>query len=679
MLGPKEMSNDVSQSESRALSTRLLGLIALALFFGSIAVLLATPDVGFSRDEAFYFEYGQSYDDWLVDVQAADDLDARQEALGRDAVLKTWRGNFEHPPLMKSLFGLSRRLLARKDRAVGQWRLMEGEAVGNVKRLSPSDGFTVGADVWLLVPLAVGQDPVDEARESVQGRVASRQGRGATVVFPGETLDQIRALCAAPPRADLPAMGGCEVRELRAWAPMDEATAMRFPAMVFTGLVLVFTFFLGVCLFNWQTGLFGAIAFFVIPRHFYHAHLACFDMPIVAATLATFYAFWRSLEDRRWAIVAGFFWGIALLIKHNAFFLPVPLMLIWLWLGRHQLRVSRDGWRLRLQLPPLPLAFLVMPPIGLTVLFVAWPRLWYDPFVALSEYFAFHLEHVHYFQWYLGLPLQVPPFPMSQPFGLTLFTVPAALLLLAAVGVLLALRPVVSPSAWRALRRSEAPTHHEKALVFTTLNAFFPILLIAIPTVPIFGGIKHWMTAMPFLMLLAGYAFDVLRRNMLGGLGPRWQQGLAALMATVVLSSAAVASHRALPFGPGYYNDHIAGGIRGAADKQLMRTYWGMATREALDWVNRRAPRNARLYFQNTPLRAVELYKRVGLLRHDIRPTRSAHGASIALVEPQKSFTEAEDLQVRRAFQQAGPRWTLRFDGVNQLRVYVRRGAQLLD
>ena len=132
---------------------------------------------------------------------------------------------------------------------------------------------------------------------------------------------------------------------------------MRFPAMVFTGLVLVFTFFLGVCLFNWQTGLFGAIAFFVIPRHFYHAHLACFDMPIVAATLATFYAFWRSLEDRRWAIVAGFFWGIALLIKHNAFFLPVPLMLIWLWLGRHQLRVTRDGWRLRLQLPPLPLHF----------------------------------------------------------------------------------------------------------------------------------------------------------------------------------------------------------------------------------------------------------------------------------------------------------------------------------
>jgi hypothetical protein len=72
------------------------------------------------------------------------------------------------------------------------------------------------------------------------------------------------------------------------------------------------------------------------------------------------------------------------------------------------------------------------------------------------------------------------------------------------------------------------------------------------------------------------------------------------------------------------------------------------------------------------------LYQRVGRLRADIRPVRSPGGASIAIVEPQKSFTEAEDLSVRKAFRQPGPTWTVKFDGVNMLRVYTRSGVKLL-
>ena len=36
------------------------------------------------------------------------------------------------------------------------------------------------------------------------------------------------------------------------------------------------------------------------------------------------------------------------------------------------------------------------------------------------------------------------------------------------------------------------------------MAGLFPILLIALPTTPKFGGTKHWMPAMPFIALLAG-------------------------------------------------------------------------------------------------------------------------------------------------------------------------------
>jgi hypothetical protein len=330
-------------------------------------------------------------------------------------------------------------------------------------------------------------------------------------------------------------------------------------------------------------------------------------------------------------------------------------------------------------LPALPVAFLVMPPVALTLFFVAWPRLWYDPFVALTEYFAFHLEHVHYLQWYFGEPLQVPPFPVDFPFMLTLTTVPVTLTILTLVGLLVALKPQKAMLAWGRMRRSEVPTHHERATFFAAMNGFFPIILIALPSVPIFGGVKHWMTAMPFLMILAGFGFFRLVDAMVPRSRGLFKGAIILALAAVILGAAALESIRGLPYGPGYYNRHGAGGVRGAADSQMMRTYWGTTTHEALDWLNRSAPPNARVYFQNNPQRAIDIYKRDGKLRADIRPVRTASSASIAFVEPQKSFAEAEDLGVRRAFQKPGPEWTVKYEGVNMLRVYVRDTSVLLS
>lgn len=644
-----------------------------ALFVLSTALLMATLDMGATRDESFYFRFGRSYADWFSRLDAAADPAAVADSLGRDAVVSTWSGNFEHPPLMKSAFAASWRLLARKERDLATPRAARttpDPPLWPVTGLIPADGFDPDAPVILLGPLLQGGDPDDPARILGRATVATRAPHRAELRLTSGDADAITAACRPRPGDPGPpaVITGCRAVEDRPLAVLSEMTAMRLPGVLTGAIAVVLTFLLGHATLGFLPGLFGALAFLFVPRHFFHAHLCAFDMGIVAGVLATLYAFWRSLTDRRYALVAGVAWGIALLIKHNAFFLPVPLLAFWLWNGRRALRLPRIAGRLRLELPPLPLALLVMPLVALPMLFTFWPRLWYDPWSALAQYFGFHLEHEHYMQWYFGRPLQVPPFPIEFPFVLTLFTVPEVFTLLTLVGVVLAYRARHGDPA-------DPDSPRPGARTFLLLNGLVPIVLIALPSTPIFGGVKHWMTGMPLLLLFAGYALTWALRRVTEPLrSPAARAALATAIILVVYAGPVRATLRANPFGTAYWNDLVAGGIQGAADKQLMRMYWGYTTRQALDWLNAHAPRNASVFFQNTTWDAWEAYRRDGLVRLDIRYSGGPQGADIALIEPQKAFAEL-DIETRQALGTAGPTGLVSFEGVPVLRIYTRAPA----
>src|SRR5215211_5144714 len=90
---------------------------------------------------------------------------------------------------------------------------------------------------------------------------------------------------------------------------------------------------MGAGLYGRAAGLFAAIAFFLVPRHFFNAQLACFDMPVAAFWLLTVFAFWRA-QDRPLAwLGCGIAFGLALATKHNGFFLPLGIVPIALWIA----------------------------------------------------------------------------------------------------------------------------------------------------------------------------------------------------------------------------------------------------------------------------------------------------------------------------------------------------------
>jgi len=664
---------------TRALPTRLhdlsrwrVRLLALGLFLGVSGLLFANQDAGFTRDESFYFDFAEGYQEWFHDIEAADSPEAIAHAFSREPTIRIWSGNFEHPPLMKDLFGFSWRAFARKDRrALGLRELPEGLRFD--VQAARATGFHEGAEVVLLAPQQQHQDPTDEQRELARGTVSKRNPERVEVLVTG--LDDARsaelvALCSTSPARSDPSLipiTGCMGREARTLDILSESQAMRLPGIISGGLAVMLCFLFGELVFGWLIGLVGSLLFIFVPEHFFHGYLACFDMPIVAAQLFCIYAFWRALDDRRWALVTAVAWGLALLTKHNAFFVPFSLIVFWLWCGRDHLSFQWVGLRsggARLRLPPLPLAFLLMPVVGLTMLFTLWPRLWYDPLQSLRDWFGFHLHHEHYMQYWFGEPLQVPPFPISYPFEKSLLTYPEVFVVLLFIGVLF-LAPPTRWLAWFKGLFKRPVSETERVAVFVLVNGLVPIMVIALPSTPIFGGIKHWMTGAPFLALVAAYGLFRLTSAL------RLSRPLVGLVAALVLAHPAKASIDNAWLGTHYYNSLFAGGLQGAADNHLMRIFWGHEARYACDWLNTHAPLNARVYWQDATWGTYDMYQREGWLRQDIRYHPGPEGADYALNEPLQALWDI-DMDTREALGVAGPRWVLARDGVPYLLVYER-------
>ena len=102
-------------------------LIACVLFVGALYMLVRSNDMGFMRDEAFYFGHAETYQNWFVQLENGGE--DREKALTRKEILDAWHHNSEHPPLDKILFGYSWRALGRKLRPLDRIRQTCGDKI----------------------------------------------------------------------------------------------------------------------------------------------------------------------------------------------------------------------------------------------------------------------------------------------------------------------------------------------------------------------------------------------------------------------------------------------------------------------------------------------------------------------------------------------------------------------
>jgi hypothetical protein len=540
--------------------------VGLALGAAYLAVLLATAkDVGFARDEGFYFTASRLYQGWFDVLR-----DSPAQAFDGKIIERFWSYNSEHPAFMKTLFGFSERIFC--------------DSLG-----------------W-----------------------------------------------------------------------MSSATALRFPGMLTGALVVYLIYLFGSLAYGPREGLVGAIAFAAIPQPFYHAHLCCFDMPITAFWLLVVYLYWRSLSSTRFGIAAGVAFGIALCVKLNAMFLPFVVgghyaVLTWRW--RRAPAAERGpapkGW-----------AFVSGAIFGPLIFLAHWPWLWHDTILHIGGYLAFHANHVHYNTAYFGDNIVKAPTPMSYPFVLTLFTVPTVTLALFLAGAFIRARHHLGGRWARFLierTRIVGPGSRDGLDLLVLMAGLFPILLIAMPTTPKFGGTKHWMPAMPFMALLAGVGaarFADVAAAALTRLPGRLVRALALAIVLLPPVYETAASH---PYGLAFYVPFV-GGAPGAASLGMLRQFWGYTTEGVAQWLDLEVPKGGKVWFHDTAPSSVAMFKEQKIIRRDIRSTEKPSDAQFSLLHHELHMIHNESW-IWNAYHSIVPAHVLTYQGVPLVSVYRKPAA----
>jgi hypothetical protein len=443
-----------------------------------------------------------------------------------------------------------------------------------------------------------------------------------------------------------------------------DSTAFRFPAFLFAGLLVALVYRFCRRFVPWPAAAAGAVLTLAQPHYFFHAQIACFDAPITTMAFVVGYAYWKSLRSARWGVLTGVLFGVALGTKHNAWLMPFFLGGHYLWMRRGDLL----GWGGRRRVPRVPLAFVSMVVLGPVIFLLHWPWLWQAPLARTKIYVNRHLQHEHYNFEYLGrnwnAAVKDPkliPLRMSAPFVETLFTVPVTTLALALVGaVVLArrrrgeplepLEPICEPETPPADRpdwlRPGADVDRAPG-AFIAVQIFGPLAVLALPGTPIFGGVKHFLPAMPYIAVAAAIGLARLARLVAAALpGARAELRRAApiVFAGLVCVPSIVETRRSHPDGLSHYN-LLAGGFAGGATLGMNRQFWGYSVLPMLPWINDN-PSNRSMYWHDVISDAIFMYKRDRLLDMDVGDTGYArdgiHASQVGILFWEKHWAEYE-------------------------------------
>ena len=530
-------------------------LIPLVLAAATVAWLLAVEGrQGFGRDEGQYMRAGERYWGWFEELGA----NIRQGHPGRSftaaGIDHYWSDNApDHPVIMKTLYGLS-------------WR-----AFHRCTCTGPTRG---------LHPIPV---------------------KGRHVTLPLFARD---------------------------------STAFRFPAFLFAALLVVMVYRFARQFVAPPAATAAAVLALAQPHYFFHAQIACFDAPITTMAFAVGFAYWKSLRDPRWGIAAGALFGVALGVKHNAWLMPFFLVAHYVWMRREDFlgwlpgNARRASPRPR-RLPRVPLAFLSMLVLGPIIFYAHWPWLWQAPIARTRAYIRRHLEHEHYNFEYLGLNWNNPPtttalklLRATAPFVETGLTVPVTTLALAAIGAgRLARRKrgaPVSPDAESETPIAEGPSWLRPGAdvdrapgAFLLAQTLGPLAVLALPSTPIFGGVKHFLAATPYLAVLAGIGLAAVAPPLVAAIARRRARLAGAVpvaLAAIVCLPSVAETRRSHPDGLAHYN-LLAGGFAGGATLGMNRQFWGYAVAPMLGGIDHE-PERGGMYWHDVIHDALSMYKR---------------------------------------------------------------------
>jgi 4-amino-4-deoxy-L-arabinose transferase-like glycosyltransferase len=595
---------------------RILAVVIIVLAILQIIWIASTWEgMGYTKDEGYYFSAARDNFGWYIHLVGSTLTGHPESAFQPKTIDRYWRNNNEHPPFCKTVQGFHHHLL-NKWLPILNYGNSHRAATLSWSILLIAFMVLLGSE-WLSLGWAVG---------------------AVAILF---TLPRV-FFHAHLNTFDIPVVAmwfvtayafrrGMENRRW-AWA---------------TGVLL------GIGLATKNNAYFLPVLFFimyVISPHFKALGKTILDLPGVLKRAGVIkLAMIAILAITPLVVGLTAFDYLALVIAID--FTLINLWLAWLYWFRPT--------RIAAHIAPILTPIFTAP----FVFVLLWPWIWHDTWPRLGVYFNRHLHPPAWETYYLDqIVVNPPPFDWHYPFVMSWYTLPAIVLFVFFVGLALML--------WRgkfviAIRRTgarilgrdlfESPETLGKwehngenkvtspwwDKVFLLVNIILPVLIIANPKTPIYGGTKHYMTALPYF----AFACVIALRWMVTTVAEIWplnrvlRGALAVVLSVLVIVPGLIGIHHTHPYTLSYYNE-IMGGSIAAPEVGMQRTFWAQSTSGVLDYLNKVVPKNGVVYFNNTPGTSIMAYQQDGMLRKDIRPARRGQEPDYAVMNHWKFYTD---------------------------------------
>ncbi len=420
---------------------------------------------------------------------------------------------------------------------------------------------------------------------------------------------------------------------------LNHVPAYRFSILFFVFIANYFLFRFATELLNQKVAILTTATFFFLPRIFFHSHLGAMDYPVTALWLAVIYFFWKGTKETRnikSIMLCAVFLGLALLTKINAVSIYIPLLFFWTWGnrgGENNPHVMRSFIRL--------IPIFIVPPI---MFIVFWPWLWQETIPRIHNFLSFHMHHPEVYTYYFGK--QTPLMPWHYPFVMTIITLPMLVLFLFSIGLI------------------RIMFHPDKTNIFILFNALFPLLLVAMPTVPKYDGVRLFLPAFPFICMIAGIGLHHLFMFKKG----KWGNFFFLIYTLIFLVTIHTSIIKPHPYQSSYFNELI-GGVDGAAKKGFEAEYWGNAYIGVLPWMNDHLQNTFWVYMadlESKVLWGFDLYKENGMLDQAVKFGNKKNSDYLILLIRQGFFNE----EMWGYFRYEKPVFSVRLSKTNLVNIY---------
>lgn len=328
--------------------------------------------------------------------------------------------------------------------------------------------------------------------------------------------------------------------------------------------------------FGLLAGVVTYFSLFLLPLFINESHNNIKDPVEMTFFSFAIYSLYRAANGKfvKWGIISAICSGLALGTKFNIAFLPF-IMILWVFL-----LCCFSLWKKILkhvQIPKIILGAILYAVIVLSIFFISWPFLWKDPIHNTLSIVKYYIE--------IGTgSTNQPQFLLdgfnTYPILFIIYTTPLPILFLITLGIAGVIFNIHS-------------SRKQSALLWLVWF-LFPIARVTIPGSSIYGGVRQIMEYAPALALLCGIGAITLKEFL--------NIFLKDNTKTVVITTGCLGVSfifiihsllRIHPNEPFYFNELI-GGLGGASKKfPIWDTALGNQYMQGVEWVNRRAEKNA--------------------------------------------------------------------------------------